>query len=119
MFMHLFKNLFHAAIIKKSQKCNKTKMEQWIKKILKNAPYLEESSHKKAKKREENMDFVKSPFKMRFFIVNHSVKSARIRRFFGSVFSCIRTKYRSEKPPYWDVFHAVNVIRKIITAFCW
>ena len=65
------------------------------------------------------MDFVKSPFKMRFSIVNHCVKSARIWRFFGSVFSCIRTKYRSEKPPYWDVFHAVNVIRKIITAFCW
>ena len=51
---------------------------------------------------------------------NHCVKSVKIRSFFRSVFSCIRTeygdllfspntgKYRPEKTPYLDTFHAVN-----------
>ena len=59
----------------------------------------------------------------------HCVKSVKIRSFFWSVFSCIRTeygdlrskapysvrildKYGPKKTPYLDTFHAVNVIRK-------
>ena len=31
-------NLFHVGIVKTSQKCDEAKVEQWIKKILKDAP---------------------------------------------------------------------------------
>ena len=48
------------------------------------------------------------------YAVFHCVKSAQIRSFFCSVFSCIRTeygdlrsKYRPEKIPYLDTFRAV------------
>ena len=42
-------NLFHVGIVKTSQKSDKAKVEQWIKKILKDAPDREGGSCKKAK----------------------------------------------------------------------
>ena len=45
--MHLFINLFHAAIHTKPQKCDEEKVEEWIKNIVKDAHYREEDSHKK------------------------------------------------------------------------
>lgn len=48
--MNLSKNLFHAAIFKKLQKYKDSKVEQSLKKTLRDALDLEESSCKKAKK---------------------------------------------------------------------
>ena len=54
------------------------------------------------------------------YAVFHCVKSAQIRSFFCSVFSCIRTeygdlrsKYRPEKIPYLDTFRAVFLMQII------
>ena len=44
-------------------------------------------------------------------IITHRVKSAQIRTFFWSVFSCIRTEYkkiRTIKTPYLGTFHAMT-----------
>ena len=49
LFIYLSMNLFHAGIVKTSQKCDEAKVEQWIKKILKDAPEQEKSSRKKAR----------------------------------------------------------------------
>ena len=49
IYIYLFINLFHVGIVKTSQKCDEAKVEQWIKKILKDAPDRERGSHKIAK----------------------------------------------------------------------
>ena len=49
LFIYLFINFFHVGIVKTSQKSDEAKVEQWIKKILKNIPGREGRSRKKAK----------------------------------------------------------------------
>ena len=41
MFIYLFIYLFHVDIVKTSQKCDEAKVEQCIKKIVKDAPNRE------------------------------------------------------------------------------
>ena len=49
LFIYLFINFFHVGIVKTSQKSDEAKVEQWIKKILKNTHGREGRSRKKAK----------------------------------------------------------------------
>ena len=49
IFVYLFINLFDAGIVNMSQKCDEAKVEQWIKKILKDAPDHQGGSRRKAK----------------------------------------------------------------------
>ena len=42
-----FINLFHAAIVKRSQKCEKAKVKQCINKILKDPPNVKKDDHQK------------------------------------------------------------------------
>ena len=42
-----FINLFHAAIVKRSQKCEKAKVKQCINKILKDPPNVKKEDHQK------------------------------------------------------------------------
>ena len=49
MVLQLFISLFDVGIVKTSQKCDKAKVEQWIKKIVKDAPDHEGGSRKNAK----------------------------------------------------------------------
>ena len=46
------------------------------------------------------------------FPFDHCMKSVQIRNLFWYVFSCIQSEYRkirTEKTPYLDTFHAVDV----------
>ena len=45
-----FINLFHVGIVETSQKCDETKVEQWIKKIVEDAPDRDASWRKKGEK---------------------------------------------------------------------
>ena len=49
IFVYLFINLFDAGIVNMSQKCDEAKVEQRIKKILKDAPDHQGGSRRKAK----------------------------------------------------------------------
>ena len=46
-----------------------------------------------------------------YIYMNYTIQ---IRSFFWSVFSCIRTEYEPEKPPYLDNFHTVNNLHQCI-----
>ena len=59
MILQLFINLFDVGIVKTSQKCDKAKVEQWIKKIVKDAPDHEEGSRKTRKKKNRDLIIIK------------------------------------------------------------
>ena len=52
----LYIYIYKTYIAKTSQKCDEAKVEQWIKKILKDAPDREKGSRKKRKR--ANRDFI-------------------------------------------------------------
>ena len=52
-------NLFDVGIVKTSQKCDKAKVEQWIKKIVKDAPDHEGGSRKTRKKKNRDLIIIK------------------------------------------------------------
>ena len=59
IYIYLFINLFHVGIVKTSQKCDEEKVEQWIKKILKDVPDREGGSRKIAKEgKQRYRDFI-------------------------------------------------------------
>ena len=59
IYIYLFINLFHVGIFKTSQKCDEAQVEQWIKKILKDAPDREGGSCKITKKDKQRCrDFI-------------------------------------------------------------